>query len=131
VGEALRRGADEVWLAWCVADSPYWGDGPLEQYVHMTEMSANGALFAVLAAVRRPFVLHANRGSTRFQPSWCTARERSPMRSQNRRSSATGVRRCQGAPEWTNGQECESWVSWVRQNASGSSGRWPPSPDGG
>lgn len=58
VGEALRRGADEVWLAWCIANTPYWGEGPLEQYVHMIEMSANGALFAELAAADRPFVLH-------------------------------------------------------------------------
>ncbi|MFI2370731.1 patatin-like phospholipase family protein [Streptomyces sp. NPDC018833] len=61
VGEALRRGADEVWLVWCIGNAPYWGDGPLEQYVHMIEMSANGALFAELAAAEaaeRPFVLH-------------------------------------------------------------------------
>jgi hypothetical protein len=58
VGEALRRGADEVWLVWCIGNSPYWGDGFLEQYVHMIEMSANGALFAELAAADRPFVLH-------------------------------------------------------------------------
>jgi NTE family protein len=58
VTEALRRGADEVWLVWCIGNSPYWGDGPLEQYVHMIEMSANGALFAELAAADRDFVLH-------------------------------------------------------------------------
>ncbi|HET7326253.1 MAG TPA: patatin-like phospholipase family protein [Nocardioidaceae bacterium] len=58
VGEALRRGADEVWLVWCIGNTPDWGDGPLEQYVHMIEMSANGALFAELAAADRPFVLH-------------------------------------------------------------------------
>lgn len=58
VGEALRRGADEVWLVWCIGNSPYWGDGPLEQYVHMIEMSANGALFAELEAADRSFVLH-------------------------------------------------------------------------
>ncbi|MFD3939919.1 patatin-like phospholipase family protein [Streptomyces sp. NPDC058611] len=61
VTEALRRGADELWLVWCIGNAPYWGDGPLEQYVHMIEMSANGALFAELdaaAAADRPFVLH-------------------------------------------------------------------------
>jgi predicted acylesterase/phospholipase RssA len=64
VTEALRRGADEVWLVWCIGNSPYWGDGPLEQYVHMIEMSANGALFAELDTARaagRPFVLHVVR----------------------------------------------------------------------
>ncbi len=64
VTEALRRGADEVWLVWCIGNSPYWGDGPLEQYVHMIEMSANGALFAELEAARaagRSFRLHVVR----------------------------------------------------------------------
>jgi NTE family protein len=61
VTEALRRGADEVWLVWCIGNTPYWGDGPLEQYVHMIEMSAGGALFAELAAAEsagRSFRLH-------------------------------------------------------------------------
>jgi NTE family protein len=64
VTEALRRGADEIWLVWCIGNSPYWGDGPLEQYVHMIEMSANGALFAELEAARaagRDFRLHVVR----------------------------------------------------------------------
>jgi predicted acylesterase/phospholipase RssA len=58
IGEALHRGADEIWLVWCIGNTPYWGNGPLEQYVHMIEMSANGALFAELAAADREFVLH-------------------------------------------------------------------------
>lgn len=61
VAEALRRGADEVWLIWCIGNSPYWGDGPLEQYVHMIEMSAMGALladFEAAASAGRRFVLH-------------------------------------------------------------------------
>lgn len=61
VTEALRRGADEVWLVWCIGNTPYWGEGPLEQYVHMIEMSATGALVAELDAARvagREFRLH-------------------------------------------------------------------------
>ncbi|MEV7606408.1 patatin-like phospholipase family protein [Paenarthrobacter sp. NPDC089322] len=61
IAEALRRGADEVWLIWCIGNSPYWGDGPLEQYVHMIEMSAMGALladFEAAAGAGRDFVLH-------------------------------------------------------------------------
>ncbi|MEV7660315.1 patatin-like phospholipase family protein [Paenarthrobacter sp. NPDC089316] len=64
VAEALRRGAEEVWLIWCIGNSPYWGDGPLEQYVHMIEMSAMGALLAdfdAAAAAGREFVLHVVR----------------------------------------------------------------------
>ncbi|HKU35070.1 MAG TPA: patatin-like phospholipase family protein [Paenarthrobacter sp.] len=66
VAEALRRGATEVWLIWCIGNSPYWGNGPLEQYVHMIEMSAMGALladFEAAAAVGREFVLHVVRPS--------------------------------------------------------------------
>ncbi len=62
--EALRRGADEVWLVWCIGDTPRWGDGPLEQYVHMIEMSAAGGLASDLAlaeAAGRSFVLHVVR----------------------------------------------------------------------
>lgn len=61
VGEALRRGADEVWLVWCIGNTGYWGDGPLEQYVHMIEMSAMGALvadFEAAQAAGRDFTLH-------------------------------------------------------------------------
>ncbi|MCW2605737.1 MAG: hypothetical protein JWO60_430 [Frankiales bacterium] len=64
VTEALRRGAEEVWLVWCIGNTAYYGDGPLEQYVHMIEMSANGALFAELDAARaagRAFRLHVVR----------------------------------------------------------------------
>jgi hypothetical protein len=64
VQEALQRGADEIWLIWCIGNSPYWGDGPLEQYVHMIEMSAMGALladFEAATATGREFVLHVVR----------------------------------------------------------------------
>ncbi len=49
--EAVRRGADELWLLWCIGNTPRYGAGPLEQYVHMIEMSANGALFAEMARI--------------------------------------------------------------------------------
>jgi hypothetical protein len=49
--EAVRRGCTELWLIWCIGNTPLWGTGPLEQYVHMIELSANGALFAELAAI--------------------------------------------------------------------------------
>ena len=64
MAEALRRGADEVWLVWCIGNTGYWGDGPLEQYVHMIEMSAMGALLADFEAAQaagRDFTLHVVR----------------------------------------------------------------------
>jgi hypothetical protein len=49
--EAVRRGCDELWVVWCIGNSPRWGSGPLEQYVHMIELSANGALAGELAQI--------------------------------------------------------------------------------
>lgn len=49
--EAVRRGCTELWVLWCIANTPYWGNGALEQYVHMIEMSANSSLFADLAEI--------------------------------------------------------------------------------
>ena len=43
--EAVRRGADELWLVWCIGNSQQYKAGLFNQYVHMIEMSANGALF--------------------------------------------------------------------------------------
>ncbi|MBZ4329555.1 patatin-like phospholipase family protein [Corallococcus sp. AS-1-12] len=52
VMEAVRRGADEVWIVWCIGNTPRYSDGFFHQYVHMIELSANGALFAQLEQVR-------------------------------------------------------------------------------
>lgn len=43
--EAVRRGADELWLVWCIGNSPEYKRGMFHQYVHMIELSANGGLF--------------------------------------------------------------------------------------
>ncbi|WP_412061643.1 patatin-like phospholipase family protein [Rubrivirga sp. IMCC45206] len=42
--EAVRRGAEELWLVWCIGNTDVWREGPLDQYVHMIELSAAGAL---------------------------------------------------------------------------------------
>ncbi|RKH65480.1 patatin-like phospholipase family protein [Corallococcus aberystwythensis] len=52
VMEAVNRGADEVWVVWCIGNTPQYHDGFFRQYVHMIELSANGALFAQLEQVR-------------------------------------------------------------------------------
>jgi predicted patatin/cPLA2 family phospholipase len=75
--EAARRGADEIWLIWCIGNSSRYYDGAFRQYVHMIEMSANGALFQELDYIaetnariaggepvngrRQPIVLHVIR----------------------------------------------------------------------
>jgi hypothetical protein len=50
--EAVRRGADEIWVVWCIGNSPRWYDGAFHQYVHMIEMSANGGLFDQFDRIR-------------------------------------------------------------------------------
>ena len=63
--EAVERGADEIWLVWCIGNTGRYGRGPLEQYVHMIEMSAAGALNAELDQIaglnkerEKPIVVH-------------------------------------------------------------------------
>jgi hypothetical protein len=48
---AVEHGAQEIWVVWCIANSPTYHDGLVRQYVHMIEMAANGALFAELAQI--------------------------------------------------------------------------------
>ena len=49
--ECVRRGADELWLVWCIGNTPTYYPGAFRQYVHMIEMSANGALFEEFAQI--------------------------------------------------------------------------------
>jgi predicted acylesterase/phospholipase RssA len=65
VDEAVRRGAEELWLVWAIGNHGVYRDGAFQQYVHMIEISANGSLFEELRAVRdlnagreRPIRLH-------------------------------------------------------------------------
>lgn len=59
--EAVRRGCTEIWVAWCIGNTPRYGAGPLEQYVNMIEMSANSALFGELERIAE---LNERRSST-------------------------------------------------------------------
>jgi NTE family protein len=52
ISEALRRGAEELWLVWCIGNHGVYRDGAFQQYVHMIEIAANGALQEELALVR-------------------------------------------------------------------------------
>jgi hypothetical protein len=49
---AVKRGAEELWLLWCIGNTPAYKDGPFLQYVHMIEQSANGVLFEELDRIR-------------------------------------------------------------------------------
>jgi len=50
--EAVRRGAEELWLVWCIGNTPKYHPGIFRQYVHMIELSANGALFEEFERIR-------------------------------------------------------------------------------
>jgi predicted acylesterase/phospholipase RssA len=50
--EAVRRGAEELWLVWCIGNTTTYRDGAFNQYVHMIEMSADGGLNEELAHLR-------------------------------------------------------------------------------
>ncbi|WP_224366106.1 patatin-like phospholipase family protein [Hyalangium versicolor] len=50
--EAVKRGADELWVLWCIGNTPAYQRGVFHQYVHMIELSANGALFAQLERIQ-------------------------------------------------------------------------------
>lgn len=49
--EAVRRGAEEVWVVWAIGNSPRYRPGMFNEYVHMIELSANGKLFDELAQI--------------------------------------------------------------------------------
>ncbi|HYW11016.1 MAG TPA: patatin-like phospholipase family protein [Longimicrobium sp.] len=49
--EAVRRGAEELWLVWCIGNHARYLPGAFNQYIHMMEMSANGALFDELRQI--------------------------------------------------------------------------------
>ncbi len=51
VPEAVRRGSNDIWLVWCIGNTPGYRNGSFHQYVHMIEMAASGSLFADLDRV--------------------------------------------------------------------------------
>lgn len=50
--EAVHRGADVIWILWCIGNTPTQGRGLLQQYTHLAELCAHGALFAQLDRLR-------------------------------------------------------------------------------
>ena len=49
--EAVKRGSNEIWLIWILANIPRYRTGVLNSYVQMLEMSANAALHKELAQI--------------------------------------------------------------------------------
>jgi len=50
---AVEAGANELWVAWLIGNTPRYKDGLLEQYVHMIEIAAVGTLNEELAEIGR------------------------------------------------------------------------------
>lgn len=51
--QAVRNGANELWVIWCIGNTATFKRGFLNQYVHMIEMSATGWLNGELAEIAR------------------------------------------------------------------------------
>lgn len=49
--EAVKRGAEEIWLVWAIGNHSEYLPGFFNQYVHMIEMSANGGLLEEYAQI--------------------------------------------------------------------------------
>jgi|GEM_PF-1724624 len=52
ITEAVKSGAEDVWLVWCIGNTATYLNGSFNQYVHMIEISANGGLFAEIDWLR-------------------------------------------------------------------------------
>ncbi len=50
--EAVKRGAEEIWLVWAIGNTKEYLPGFFNQYVHMIEMSANGGLLEEYAQIK-------------------------------------------------------------------------------
>lgn len=50
--EVVKRGANEIWLIWILANIPRYRSGVLNSYVQMLEMSANAALHKELQQIK-------------------------------------------------------------------------------
>jgi len=46
--ETVKRGAQEIWLIWCIGNTPLYRHGRFNEYVHMIEISANAGIIREL-----------------------------------------------------------------------------------
>lgn len=65
--EAVRQGSKELWLVWAIGNSPTYLGGAFNQYVHMIEMSANGALLEEYNQIKLTNEIGAI-GQSEFEP---------------------------------------------------------------
>ena len=66
VEEALRRGADELWIIWTVSRRGRWRPGFVHQYFQVVEAAANGSLERALQRIRESNAAFAAGGGGEF-----------------------------------------------------------------
>ncbi len=49
---AVSDGSEELWIVWCIGNTPQYLAGAFNQYVHMIEMAGNGRLIIELEQIR-------------------------------------------------------------------------------
>ena len=101
--EAVRRGAEELWVLWCIGNTPAYRDGPFQQYVHMIEQSANGVLFEELDRIAELNAALAAGHAPYASSTWTDARSscgRSVRPSASRASCARSSSSCATARRW-------------------------------
>lgn len=66
--EAVKLGAEEIWLVWAIGNCSEYLPGALNQYVHMIEMSANGGLLEEYAQIDLMLQARNSENSTSVKP---------------------------------------------------------------
>lgn len=51
--EAIRQGADELWVIWTVSEGGEWKNGPIHHYFQIIEAAANSSLRGMLSRIER------------------------------------------------------------------------------
>ncbi|MDJ0615453.1 MAG: patatin-like phospholipase family protein [Calothrix sp. MO_192.B10] len=64
--EAIRRGADELWIIWTVSERSEWRDGFIANYFQIIETSANGHFRQDIRRIEANNTAIANGGSGEF-----------------------------------------------------------------
>ena len=77
--EGVRRGADELWVVWCIGNIAEYHDGMFNQYVHMIEIAAAGRLNEDLEALAAVNAQRAAAGRTPIRLHVVTPRYALPL----------------------------------------------------
>ena len=59
---AVTKGAHEIWLIWCIGNTPEYHHGRFNEYVHMIEISANAGLLNELVWIKNENINRVNAG---------------------------------------------------------------------